>query len=85
MKQSRALRGRNPARDSQVEGAPLACMAPVERWGPFLLDGLERFEEHVQRGNVALEGSGLNRPDGTVDDEREGASAVGGVKQGEDA
>ena len=35
MKQSRALRGRNPARDSQAEGMPLAFVAPVERQGPF--------------------------------------------------
>jgi len=38
MKQSRALRGRNPARDNQVEGAPIARVASgVTAGGRFYL------------------------------------------------
>ena len=84
MKQSRALRGRNPARDSQVEGTPLACVAPGQRPGATFFGSRGTLRASVDRGgNIACAGSRLNGPDGAVVDEREGAAAVGCVEQGQ--
>ena len=36
------------ARDNQAEGAPLACVAPVARREPFLLEVAGRFEKRMR-------------------------------------
>src|SRR5277367_5483512 len=73
MKQSRALRGRNLARDSQVEGTPLACVAPGQQPGATFFASRGNCHVAEGEGNAACAGLRLDGPDGAVDDECEGA------------